>query len=303
MQRPKSIVVGLDFETDGPPGLTRGSLDAAQRGLWLGGLCAARVDFLHATARGAEDPEPTSAETIAAGRRQLEDLRAGFELESTELEIDDERPSRALVLRVLSGRNDLVVVAKRNHGRTEDRWLGSVSRELLRTCPCPVWAVKPGQPAEHRAVLAATDLTPVGDRATAFGALIAEAEPCALHVVHAWQLPLDLQLSHARLGDAEFKRQTCELEDAARRHITSLAALRDLPAGVSVHLHVARDTPSHLIQQAAHSLRPDLAVLGTVSRGGIAGMLLGNTAEKLVYTLDCSLLTLKPVDFVCPVRA
>ncbi len=46
---------------------------------------------------------------------------------------------------------------------------------------------------------------------------------------------------------------------------------------------------------------PDLVVLATVSRTGIAGLLLGNTAERLLPRLDTSLLIVKPADFVCPV--
>ena len=47
---------------------------------------------------------------------------------------------------------------------------------------------------------------------------------------------------------------------------------------------------------------PDLVVLGAISTGGLAGMLIGSTAEKLIYQLDCSLLVVKPEDFVCPIQ-
>jgi nucleotide-binding universal stress UspA family protein len=50
-------------------------------------------------------------------------------------------------------------------------------------------------------------------------------------------------------------------------------------------------------------LRPDLVVMGTVSRGGIPGLLMGNTAERLIDRIDCALLTVKPQDFVCPIPA
>jgi hypothetical protein len=42
--------------------------------------------------------------------------------------------------------------------------------------------------------------------------------------------------------------------------------------------------------------------LSTVSRSGIGGMLLGNTAEKVLATRDCSILTVKPDDFVSPIQ-
>ncbi|MGE3600210.1 MAG: universal stress protein, partial [Dehalococcoidia bacterium] len=46
----------------------------------------------------------------------------------------------------------------------------------------------------------------------------------------------------------------------------------------------------------------DLVVMGTVARAGIAGMLLGNTAERILRKLPCSVLTVKPDGFTSPVR-
>ena len=46
---------------------------------------------------------------------------------------------------------------------------------------------------------------------------------------------------------------------------------------------------------------PDLVVLGSVSRGGIAGLLIGNTAEKVLERVECSVLTVKPDGFKTPV--
>jgi universal stress protein E len=42
--------------------------------------------------------------------------------------------------------------------------------------------------------------------------------------------------------------------------------------------------------------------MGTVSRAGIAGLLIGNTAEKVLPQVDCSMLTVKPEGFVTPVK-
>jgi nucleotide-binding universal stress UspA family protein len=41
--------------------------------------------------------------------------------------------------------------------------------------------------------------------------------------------------------------------------------------------------------------------MGTVARGGIAGLLIGNTAERMLRKLPCSVLAVKPEGFVCPV--
>ena len=66
-------------------------------------------------------------------------------------------------------------------------------------------------------------------------------------------------------------------------------------------VHIGRNAPFLAIREAVEHLHPDLLVMGTVSRGNFAGFLVGNTAERLLDHVDCSLLTVKPEDFVCPV--
>ena len=47
----------------------------------------------------------------------------------------------------------------------------------------------------------------------------------------------------------------------------------------------------------------DLLVLGTVARTGIAGYVIGNTAEAVLSQVTCSVLAVKPEGFVSPVAA
>ncbi|HVS10740.1 MAG TPA: universal stress protein [Planctomycetota bacterium] len=49
-------------------------------------------------------------------------------------------------------------------------------------------------------------------------------------------------------------------------------------------------------------LGSDLLVLGTVARTGIAGVLIGNTAEEILDRIACSVLVVKPDGFVSPLR-
>ncbi len=46
----------------------------------------------------------------------------------------------------------------------------------------------------------------------------------------------------------------------------------------------------------------DLLIMGTIGRSGILGVMIGNTAERLLPELSCSLLAIKPAEFVCPVK-
>ena len=56
-----------------------------------------------------------------------------------------------------------------------------------------------------------------------------------------------------------------------------------------------------MIPKLAHEKQVDLIVMGTVCRTGIGGFFIGNTAEKILQDVDCSVLTVKPEGFVSPV--
>jgi nucleotide-binding universal stress UspA family protein len=68
-------------------------------------------------------------------------------------------------------------------------------------------------------------------------------------------------------------------------------------------IHFPHGNPSEQIHRVRSEIGADLIVLGTVCRTGIAGFLIGNTAEQLLSWLDCSVLTLKPEGFQSPVAA
>ena len=42
--------------------------------------------------------------------------------------------------------------------------------------------------------------------------------------------------------------------------------------------------------------------MDTVARTGIAGFIVGNTAESILRNVDCSVLTVKPEGFVSPIK-
>jgi universal stress protein E len=69
----------------------------------------------------------------------------------------------------------------------------------------------------------------------------------------------------------------------------------------SIKMHLTYGTPWQEVGRLAKHLKIDLIAMGTIGRSGIKGLLLGNTAEKILDTSDCSILTVKPNDFVSPV--
>ncbi len=83
--------------------------------------------------------------------------------------------------------------------------------------------------------------------------------------------------------------------------LDSMLARIDLK-GVVTHRHLLRndDAPKAIVK-LARSNKIDLLVMGTVCRTGLVGFFIGNTAEKVLSEVNCSVLTVKPEGFVTPV--
>ncbi len=302
MKRFRRVLVGVDLDRE-TEAVTAGSRKAALQAHWLAEKTGATLTLFHSTheARhfvGPQGRPELSEKELAALESLVSDYRSsGID---TELVTSDERPFLAIVRRALSGENDLVIVAKRNVPARRFGPLGSTSLKLVHNCPAPVWIVKPDHDLVHRLVIAATDLSPVGDLALEYAAWVAEASDAKLGVLHAWQLSMELQIDASRMSSDAVERERQEVPARARAHIESVLEPLGLSSAPRVEIH--RDAPERLIRQAVEEGSPDLLVMGSISRGGIAGLLVGNTAERVLREVDCSLLVVKPENFVSPVE-
>ena len=299
----RSILLPVDLSPHARA-LTPGSRLAADQALRLAKECGSAVTILHSTAADEfwsadEGDFSVRAQGLAEpGHRVLEGLCEEFRAAGlkAELSLSEERADLAILHSVLRERPDLVVTGKRNEAEAGGHRIGSVAIKLLRNSPCPVWVAKPGGSATPRRILAASDLSPVGQRVIAISALLARCFGSVLHVVHSFQIPFDVQWEPEE-GERDFERRT---RDEHRAQLEQQVAAAGFDG--EVHYHVGLTSPSRAILACEERLDPDLVVMGTVSRGGIAGLLVGNTAERLLARLDTSLLTVKPDDFVCPIR-
>lgn len=303
LENVRHILLGLALTPDGLR-LAPGSRLAADQARWLAEALGARVTLLHSTAADECWEERERAYVLVPdglpdeGRRALDALTAEFREAglSAELVFGEGTAWLEIVRRVLRDGVDLVVTGKRSDSeRTEPR-LGTVARKLLRECPCPVWVVKPGSDGRPRRILAATELALVGDEAVRTAASLAARCDAELHVAHALRLPFQVQFE-GEGGEAEY------LERAQRKARDEIARVVGETDFEGAQVHVALTAPTRLILECVERFEIDLAVLGTISRAGLAGLVVGNTAERLLDQLDCSLLAVKPEDFVCRVEA
>jgi universal stress protein E len=196
---------------------------------------------------------------------------------------------------VMKHDHDLIVVGTRHEGAIDRFLFGSTAMKLLRKCPCPVWVTRPPDGLPMTSVLVAHDLGAVGRHALRLGIEFAQSNDLQLFVVHAIeQLPLGDPTGFGFTVD-----DAAELHHDARERI--LAELGDSALQRAPEIRVISGSPEPAILELIKQESIDLLIMGTIGRAGISGVLTGNSAERLLPRLQCSLLAIKPDDFLCPV--
>ena len=208
-----------------------------------------------------------------------------------------------LIRDVIRNEIDLLVIGPHHHNAAQRLIFGSTVIKILRKCPCPVWVARPetGDP-DRRTVLVADDFTDVGEHALHMGVSAAQYKSARLVVIHAVEFPLDHRLFRTGIQPEEIEAYRERIVEQAQETLherLSGTDYRTIPAGVIAEIMIGQ--PDTVIEDAIHQYDATLLVMGTVARGGLQGLLLGNTAERLLTRIPCSLLALKPDDFQSPV--
>jgi len=129
---------------------------------------------------------------------------------------------------------------------------------------------------------------------------MARKESAELHIVHVWNLFGERYLHSSGMSEKAIQEAKDYEKEQHKQHFEALlnrAGVTDLKP----HLHLIEGDPDEYIPELVMELGIDLLVMGSVCRTGIAGFLIGNTAEEVINQVDCSVLTLKPKGFITPV--
>jgi len=219
-------------------------------------------------------------------------------------------PFLEIIREVLRNEHDLVMTTAEGRGGLKERLFGSTTMHLMRKCPCPVWVVKPSQPERYTRILVAVDPNPLDEERQSLNIKIMDLatslawlEQSELVIVHAWRLRMESSL---RSGRAQVPREKVDewvrgVRDLHRRWLIELLQEYDLE-NLTHQVYLLKGEAGRLIPDLAAKKEVELIVMGTVSRTGVTGLLIGNTAEKILGQVDCAVLTAKPDRFVTPVK-
>lgn len=198
----------------------------------------------------------------------------------------------------------IVINSLREH-KTQASERGSTTRFLMRKSGLPVWSNSPHR-APLRRIAVAVDVS--FDEQASFNEKIVSLalEICALTgaeliLLHAWNM--DLAGFFQKWGsyrdlDIESISQDIQLERAERM---KLLVNPNANSSVSQQFKLLKGEPKSVIPRFVIDNKIDMVIMGSLERTGIAGFLMGHTAESMLDKLPCPVITLKPDEFHSPV--
>lgn len=310
----RNVLVAVDLASGdelASDALVPPSEEAVSQSIWLAGCTGASLTFFYALniserARQliAEDDD-TSWNVFSHAKQVLSQLveRASSAGVSADYQAVFGKSWYEVMRLVEQESYDLVIAGSRHQGRVRSVLLGSTGIKLLRKCACPVWITQPSMGSQLNSVVAATDFSAACDLAVDLAASLVELNGEVLHVVHALVIDDEDALRKSGVSEANIAGYRQELEQVAQAEMDRLLERPCLQAlGDKVQTHITEGDPEHVILQHIETHSADLLAMGTVARSGLSGILMGNTAERILPKIECSLLSAKPPGFCCPIK-
>ena len=213
--------------------------------------------------------------------------------------------ARAVITAAVAGKANLLMRSHGAHSARRPMPFGPIDMNLLRHCPCPVWIVDATVGKSIRRILTPINANrsqqnqrALNRRILDFALQLSQVEDAALTILEVWSV-FGEELLRPRLAPGEVRDFLEESRDHASTDLWDfLRPYGDRLHGASVEL--LRGEPSDVISAYVTEHDIDLVVMGTAASTGNAGLLMGNTAERVLRRLEGSVVAVKPPGFVDP---
>jgi len=273
-----TVTVGTDFTT--------GSKIAVERAAQLAATAKARLCVVHVVSQAAMQPtfplrSPWQT-AVAPARRSSDDkaLRAAVDLAAKQLASETRAVRTSNLVRVgtphvalarcaeIQESLALVVGVHRPLSPGESFFLGSTAERALRDGSTPVLLARTRVAGPYRRALVALE---IGELSLRVAKVAASIVPDAEYDIVHFLVPLGLRGAKKKL----------QRENAASKLLTLCASVGMETSRARVHVLPGRARSGILAEIRAHM--PDVVVMGTHARRGLARMLIGSVADYVIH--------------------
>ncbi len=309
MRKSAAVMVAVrDLDSTSGPLIRKAAQIATALGTSVHLLNVIPIPYAPVTSGGAKIREAVR-EQVADSERKLQKLAGGAALRGLQVQatsVWDFPASDAIVRGVLEHKPAMLVIQSEPHSRLARTLLTNTDWSLIRHCPCPVWVSKRPR-LSLKKVLAAVDPfhkhakpSALDDIVLKHALRLVDDEPERVLAAHAFIVPA--QLGRAGADDAFWVPMSLKEAErhasSGRERLAKLAAKHDIPPANQL---VALGDPIQQLPQLATEYKAGVVVMGAVSRSGLKRIFIGNTAERIIDSLNTDLLVVKPRDFKTPV--
>ena len=185
---------------------------------------------------------------------------------------------------------ELIVLGIHRDGKVKDMYRGTTAERVIRAGNCPILVVKDRSAEPYKKVMIGVDFSVYSRRAIEFAVkFVADGE---FHLVHAYDVPFRGFLSGENIRQEISKQHQMQFQKMLDEEMEAfLAGLgEEAPKFEQV---MQEGTVNEVIHQQIRRLDPDLLVIGTHGRTGVAHAFLGSVAEGLLANPPCDVLAVK----------
>jgi universal stress protein E len=307
MSEPRRVLVVIDPTASFHPAL--------ERATWLARHAPTRVELFISDyapqlaanrAHGADAAEARAA-VVERHRRRLEQLASGLLAEGIATETDarwDYPLHDSIVRKAVDSKADIVIKDTHYHSVLKRSIFSNTDWSLIRACAATLWLVKPRPPGQKPCFVAAVDPLHERDKPADLDNRIlktandlSQALDGEVHVFHAFDVSAAIAVSTDSMT-MPIALPINDFTDAMRaEHTEAVERLCKAQGIPPARTHIHQGGTRQLLMTLTEQLRADAVIMGAISRSGIKGLFLGNTAEDVLDRLHCDLIIVKPEGF------
>ena len=185
---------------------------------------------------------------------------------------------------------ELIILGLHREDAFKDMFRGTTVERVIRTSNVPVLLVKERVSNPYQRVIVGVDFSVYSRRAVEFA--IKFLPSGEFHLVHAYGIPFKGYFYDRGSPGEVSKKYQMEFQQMVGEELATFLA--SIEAKTSVLEPILEEgMPREVILQQVSRLTPDLLVVGTHGRTGVAHALLGSVAEDLIMAPPCDVLAVK----------
>lgn len=188
---------------------------------------------------------------------------------------------------------DLIVMGSHRKALLHDVFVGTTIERVIRTGPYPVLAVNTDIEHPYRYIVAGIDMSEPSVQALMAAKTLGLVDESNLTVVHAFMAVAKGKLYVADASQDQIEDYVASERAQARKELLSFLKARGL-SDERWSYRIEEGEGFEVISRVAKEVAPDLVVIGTHGRSGIAKLLIGSVAEGVLRTLDVDILAVPP---------